>query len=131
MLLLCALGDVERLRALLAEDPARARALGDEKDVLRGGGSATPLHVAALYGQAAAVEALLAAGAGVNARSTDGSLPLHDAAHGGHVPTAETLLRHGADLNDRDRRYDATPLAVARYFGRSAMAEFLAGRGAA
>jgi RNA polymerase sigma factor (sigma-70 family) len=129
--LLCALGDVPRLRALLAEDSARARALGDEKDVLRGGGAATPLHVAAFYGQAAAVDALLAAGADVNARSTDGSLPIHDAAHGGSVPTAETLLRHGADLNDRDHRYDATPLAVARYFGKSAMAEFLAGRGAA
>lgn len=129
--LLCALGDVDRLRALLAEDPARARVLGDEKDVLRGGGAATPLHVAAFYGQAGAVDALLSAGADVNARSTDGSLPLHDAAHGGHVPTAETLLRHGADLHDRDRRYDATPLEVARYFGKSAMAEFLAGRGTA
>jgi ankyrin repeat protein len=77
------------------------------------------------------MDALLSAGADVNARSTDGSLPIHDAAHGGHVLTAETLLRHGADLNDRDHRYDATPLAVARYFGKSAMAEFLAGRGAA
>ncbi|MFI5375427.1 MAG: ankyrin repeat domain-containing protein [Candidatus Rokuibacteriota bacterium] len=53
---------------------------------------------------------------------------MHDAAHGGHVPIAETLLRHGADLHDRDRRYDATPLAVARHFGRVALAEFLAGR---
>jgi hypothetical protein len=33
--------------------------------------------------------------------------------------------------DDRDRRDDATPLEVARYFGKSALAEFLAGRGAA
>lgn len=65
------------------------------------------------------------------AASPDAPLAERQAAFGGHVPTAETLLRHGGDLHDRDRRYDATPLAVTRHFGRVAMAESLAGRGAA
>lgn len=52
------LGDAERLKAMLAADPGLAGA--ENRDGL------TPLGFAAHYGQAAAVEALLAAGADVN-----------------------------------------------------------------
>jgi ankyrin repeat protein len=63
-------GDLESVRASLAADPALARA--------RDAGGATALHHAAFLGHRAVVEALLAAGAEVNARDAT-----HDATPAG------------------------------------------------
>jgi ankyrin repeat protein len=46
-----------------------------------------------------AVEALLKAGAGVNAMSDDGSTPLHWAAEGGSAELVTMLLKAGAEVN--------------------------------
>ena len=54
-----ALGDVPRLRALLANDPALARAFSND--------GFTGLHLAAFFGQAEAAEELLRHGADSNA----------------------------------------------------------------
>ena len=58
----------------------------------------TALHQAAYGGHAAAVKALLAADACVDARDNGGSTPLMCAAFGGHADVAIALLAAGADV---------------------------------
>ena len=64
-----------------------------------------PLHAACVHGYAAAapriVEALLAAGADVNAPSPLGEVPIHLAATYGWLPVLETLLASGAAVDSR------------------------------
>lgn len=65
----------------------------------------TALHYAAFAGHAAVVEDLLAAGADVNARSTNGSTVVMMAAREGHAALAARLLEAGANpalKNDYD-----------------------------
>lgn len=76
-------GDAESAHAMLAAEPDLARARDET--------GATALHVAAFHGHRAIVEALLAAGADVNARDgTHGATPAGWAIH--------TLREHGALL---------------------------------
>ena len=73
---------------------------------LRGDGRPgyTPLHVAAERNPAVGiVDALLAAGADINARANDGTTPLH-VAWSNHRTIVEALLRAGADPLARDER---------------------------
>jgi ankyrin repeat protein len=60
---------------------------------------ATPLLIAASYGQSEVVERLLAAGAQVNIVASDGSTPLSCAAAEGHQSVVARLLAAGADVN--------------------------------
>jgi len=113
-----AFGDVERVRSLLQEDPARANARH----------RSTPLHVAAERGHMEVIEFLLAAGADVNAGMLEGT-PVHGAAAQGHKAAVELLLAGGADVNVRD--WDGwTPLHCAAYYGHRDIAELLLARGA-
>lgn len=57
----------------------------------------TALHMAALWGDVAAVEQLLAAGAFVNELGAGGRTALYYAALEGHVAVVERLLAAGAD----------------------------------
>jgi ankyrin repeat protein len=135
-----ALGEIERLRTLLAEQPDRATAWS--------GDGFTPLHLACFFGQPQAVELLLKSGAktddesrnparlhpinsaaaarnaravalllehgaNVNAAQNGGYTALHSAAHNGDVETVKLLLEKGADpsLTSDDGR---TPLEMAR-----------------
>jgi outer membrane protein assembly factor BamB len=68
---------------------------------------------AAKCGDAAAVEALLAKGAEVNAKSSYGGTALAYASDKGHVEVVKTLLRHRANVNAKDSFYSATPLTWA------------------
>ena len=118
------MGDVARLRALCAEDPARVDArrhdgwtplhlagfyghpevvralleLGAEPSIL--GHNAlgnTPLHaVLAMSGNDRVVELLVAGGADVAFRAAGGYTPLHLAASRGNVPAMLLLLAKGA-----------------------------------
>lgn len=64
----------------------------------------SPLGWAALHGQYAVVETLLAAGADVSLRSTTSYLsPLDNSARYGHVSVLKAILGHGADVNAQDR----------------------------
>jgi uncharacterized protein len=97
-------GDVEALRALLADDPARANARED---------GVSALLVAVYHRQEGAREALLAAGAEVSpleaaalgdltrldphARGADGFTALHLAAFFGGAEAVRALLAAGAD----------------------------------
>ena len=68
--------------------------------------SGTPLHYASTK---EIVELLIAKGADVNAKSSDGSTPLHDAAYYGRTVIAELLIAKGADVNAEDE-VGLTPL---------------------
>jgi ankyrin repeat protein len=58
-------GDVKKIQALLQQDPKMVKENDNRGD--------TPLHVACLHGQVAAVQALLDAGADVNAKNSYGA----------------------------------------------------------
>ena len=61
----------------------------------------TLLHLAAFFGQRAAVERLMAAGADINAVSRNAlrNTPLHAAVAGGHVEVSLLLINAAADVN--------------------------------
>ncbi len=91
-----AFGRVERLRAILDDDPVQATALSED--------GFTALHLAVFAEQADAAQILIDRGADVNALSS-GEIarvpPLGTAAFARSVPLARLLLDAGADVNAR------------------------------
>jgi hypothetical protein len=99
-------GDVAALRRLIAEG-------GSELLDFFGAGTLdarlgnTPLHWAAARGHTEAVEALLEAGAPVEATNHGGSTPLQSAVLNGHADAARALRRRGADPTAPDEFGDS------------------------
>jgi len=93
----CVLGRVEQVAAELERDPGRANA--------RGVHELTALYFAAIGGNLAIAELLLAAGGNVNTRA-DAAAPIHGAVMGGSAEMIRLLLDAGADptLPDYERR---------------------------
>jgi uncharacterized protein len=100
-----AAGRADRLRELLAADPAAIEERTPE--------GFTTLGLAAFLGGPEVVRILLEHGADPNLRQQGGFVPLHEAAHSDDVEMAELLLDHGADpaLAADDGR-DATRIAA-------------------
>ena len=120
-----ALGDA-RLEQLLGEDPEGARMWSPD--------GFTALHYAAFFGSPEAVRALVAAGADLEARSTNQEFapeatPLHSAVAAGRMDNAEVLLEAGADPNVRQHG-GFTPLMEAEQRGDLDLAELLIQHGA-
>ena len=90
--------------------------------------SLTPLHWAAHFGNAEAIEALIAAGANLEARDESGYTPLHLAASTEHTEAIEVLIAAGANLEARSKW--GTPLREAAYFGKAETIGALATAGA-
>ena len=67
-------------------------------------GPAEDLISAAFRGDAAAVQALLAKGADVNAKNNDGVTALMVASENGHLDVVQALLAKGAEVNAKDER---------------------------
>ena len=88
-----------------------------------------PLAKAVKAGDLAAVRALVASGADVNARSGDGSTPLLWAAHGSDDDSARALIAAGARV-DEANDYGITPLLQASRAGDAAMVDLLLQAGA-
>ena len=88
----------------------------------------TPLHWAAHFGNAEAIEALIAAGANLEARSESGETPLHVAAIAGHTEAIEVLIAAGANLEARSKW--STPLREAASAGYTEAIGALATAGA-
>ena len=112
-------GEVEVVRSLLEE--------GADVNAARGDGL-TALHLAAEGGRQAVAEALMAAGAAVDAGTRIGGYtPLHVAARGGHGAVVLRLLEAGADPNARTTNSGVTALhlAAGATGGRSAVAALL------
>ena len=85
---------------------------------------------AAADGDAAALAALLASGAGADAREAPGGdTPLMRAAARGHAEAARVLLDAGADASAQ-RADGFTPLVLAVFYGHEAVARLLVARGA-
>lgn len=118
-----ALGNVERLGALAQSDPQLLHAYSPD--------GWTALHLAAHFGQRDAVEALLAAGASVYARSKNSmqNTPLHAAMPGGKPEIVEALLAGGAEVNARQEG-GFTALHEAALQGSAPLVRLLLARGA-
>lgn len=93
-------------------------------------GGYTPLHVASREGSAAAVKALLAAGANVHALNSVGVTPLHLAGMAGTPEAITALLARGAQVDAREPAYGRTPLMLAAAQGRSRAVTILLEHGA-
>ncbi len=88
------------------------------------------LMSAARKGDAKAVEALLAKGVDVNAKTEYGATALSFAADKGHLEIVKVLLKHKADVNAKDTFYQATPMTWAVYRGRVEVVKLLLAAGA-
>jgi ankyrin repeat protein len=112
-------GRVDRLRALLDEDPARVDAVSPD--------GFTPLHLAVFGGHEAAVRLLVDRGADLEALSTSPIAqvrPLGTAANFGALAAGRILLEAGADP-DGPSASGGTPLDTARANGDEAFAALL------
>lgn len=118
-----ALGHLDRLRARLDEDPARATAFA--------GDGFTALHLAAFFGKAEVTRTLLDAGASVDTygRTPFANQPLHAAAAGRHVDVCRLLLAAGADVN-APQHGGYAPLHEAAGNGHVELAELFLSAGA-
>jgi len=119
------MGMVDRVEALLREDPGRVRETGAHNIPL------TWFPVVG-GGQLEAMRRLLKAGVDVNSAKR-GQTGLHVAARGGDVGMVRLLLDQGAAVNARARTPqkagEQTPLAMALQADRSEVAELLRSRG--
>jgi uncharacterized protein len=121
-----AIGDVERLRVLLDDDPGLATAWSED--------GFTPLHFAAFFGHPAAAKLLVDRGADLEARSTNtqfalDAAPLHSASAAGQLQVCEVLLDAGADVN-AVQHGGYTALLDAAANQNEELVEFLLERGA-
>jgi cytohesin len=114
-------GDLASIRQILADDP--------EKISTRDRLNNVPLHTAAWQGHYAVVEALLEAGADVNARGDWERTPLHYAVWEAKTRIAALLCEKGAQLDLKDAR-GCVPLYLAASVEDAAMVKVLIEHGA-
>ncbi|HEU4934330.1 MAG TPA: ankyrin repeat domain-containing protein, partial [Pyrinomonadaceae bacterium] len=118
-----ATGQTDRVRALIEEDPAVVNSYSPD--------GFTPLSLAVFFGHPKTVDALLAAGAEVNAasRETMKLTPLASAMATAQTEIARTLIAHGANVNAKGES-DLTPLHTAAARGNIEAATLLLEHGA-
>lgn len=120
-----ALGDLDRVRALLAEDPRQIHE--------RTADGWMPLHLAAFFGRAKVAKVLIDAGASPGEDAVSGNemanFPLHAAIAGAQdAETIGTLLDAGADVN-ATAALGITPLHLAASRGNLQLIGTLLARG--
>jgi len=113
-------GDIDLARTLLQENPAR---VADENSLGK-----QPLQYAVMYQQMDAMEALLEAGADVNAADNTGMTALQAAVIYSWEDGIRWLLEHGADPAQRDHFGDL-PSHTAAMYGRGGVLGVLAEHG--
>lgn len=113
-------GDLDRARAMLEENPAL---VSDTNELGK-----QPLQYAVMYRQLDAMEALVAAGADVNAADNTGMTALHAAVVYSWNEGVEWLLDHGANPEQTDQFGDLASHTAA-IFGRGSVLGILADRG--
>lgn len=119
----CALGNRDRVEALLAHDPGLADGYSDD--------GFTALGLAVFFGHEKIARRLVEAGADVNRPSRNALrvAPLHSAVASGSLALLELLLERGA-FPDAVEFLEATPLHSAAAQGNRAMVERLLAAGA-
>lgn len=118
-----AIGKAGRVAELIQTDPGLVNAFS--------GDGFQPLGLAAFFGHADVVDALLRAGAHVNVASSNPMrvMPLHSAVANRNVAIARVLVEHGADVN-ATQQDDFTPLMEAAQNGDLETARLLLDHGA-
>src|SRR4051812_35989440 len=96
---------------------------------LEAAGNTVRLVDAVKQGNRAAVQALIAQRANVNAVEPDGMTALHWAARGDDLATAELLIHAGANVKAASR-YGITPIALAAQNGNARLVDILLKAGA-
>lgn len=146
-----ALGEEDRVRAIVEHDASAAQALSTDgfsalhlaaffrhepiarlliekganvRAASRNAMAVAPLHSAAAARAADIVEELLEAGADPNAEQQGGWAPLHSAAQNGDDASVRALLAHGADPRHANAE-GRTPADIARERGHVAIAEMI------
>ena len=115
-------GDLHAVRTLLQQGADANAAHGD---------GMSALHWGAERGDAEIVEALVNAGAAVNAVTRIGHYtPLHVASTGGHAAVIERLVEAGSDVSAAASTTGVTPLHLAAAAGSAAAVAALLDRGA-
>ena len=114
-------GSLDAVKALVAKDPALARAKNEGGD--------TVLHLAAGAGRRDVVDFLLAQGADPLAKNNDGQNPLLYAAYAGSKELVAAFVALGADFKSQDVR-GMTPLHFAAREGRTEVVSLLLEKGA-
>ncbi len=117
-------GDFAGFEALLGANPRLANERGTNGNTL--------LNLAVSFagkpdwkGGVSAIEALLAAGSGVNDANDRGWTPLHAAAYANQPKIAGILLAEGAALDAEAHGAGGTPLIVALFWGHREVADLL------
>jgi ankyrin repeat protein len=95
----------------------------------RGVWQSTPLHIAAVRGDVAAIAALLDAGADIQSRGEHGYSPLHEAVEQGHSEAVRLLLERGASL-DATSDDGHTPIQSAQILKEQGIERLLRGHAA-
>lgn len=118
-------GDLKKVKALLAADPKVVNDRDDNGD--------SPLHQAALHNQFAVAQALIEAGADVNAKNGYGAFTPDDLngvlTSSNHKDPVSLLTVHGVDASDMKNGY--TPLHLAEFsVGHKKMIDLLVSKGA-
>jgi ankyrin repeat protein len=118
-----ATGQADQLRTLIAKNPSLANSYSPD--------GFTPLGLAAFFGQAETLNALVHAGAQVNAASRESMQmsPLGSALAAERNDLAQFLIDHGADVNAKAAN-DLTPLHTAAARGNLESAQLLLDHGA-
>ena len=116
------LGNVDRIQEILKTSPARVTEYAPD--------GFTPVALAAFFGQPAAVKALIAAGADVNAAAKNPLkvAALHAAVAGGKLEIVKAVLEAGADPNAQQQQ-GFRPIHEAGTKANRALAELLLAHG--
>jgi ankyrin repeat protein len=119
----CALGDLDRVRAMVGADPSLLYTYSED--------GYAPVGFATFFGQDAVDRFLIDAGADVNAQATNAQRvgAVHAAAAQRNQSMMQFLLDHGADPNAR-QQVDYTPMHTAASRGDVEMARLLLAHGA-
>jgi ankyrin repeat protein len=118
-------GDLPRVKQLLESEPELVHARDKDRS--------TPLHLAAWKDQPDIVEALVEAGADLQAHNENyhwGTTAVHAAAHGNNPRALAALIRLGADVNALKADGAGTPLAETKIHKATAAAKILKAAGA-
>jgi ankyrin repeat protein len=118
----CAAGSLERVRLLIGADPGLVNSFSPD--------GFAPVALAAFFGHPEIVEALIEAGADVNAQARNAMkvAAIHAAVAARDLRSVEILLRNGADPN-LEQQQGFTPMQAAVANGDEAIVQSLAAHG--